>query len=317
MNEPRQPTASGAVPGRTDFAGALDAAILARGHTLKQLVAQLSVAGTPVTTAALSYWRSGRRRPERKASLAALDRLEHILDLPAGELSSRLPPRKARGRNAHVPDTEVVPEVEVVEQLMAELGLSVHDGLLRLGIHDWVEIDHLGRESRHLVRLVLQAERDGADRFAVLFHQDGDTRATPSHPRPVRGCALGRLVNLPDRSLLAAEILLDHPLLRGEQTVIELELLTAPGGDRGHRHERAMRIPLKHLVVEVSFDQTHLPAGAQRYGLEGEDAVDVADVPIRDGRLTVAWNDVPRGRCGVRWWWPDEDPPDVAGVARA
>lgn len=76
-----------------DFAGALRAAVTARGLSLSRLRARLAEHGISVSTATLSYWQSGRSRPERAASRAAIGPLEDVLELPRGFLAVRLPTR--------------------------------------------------------------------------------------------------------------------------------------------------------------------------------------------------------------------------------
>ena len=66
----------------TPFADALRAAIDARGVSLVWLRDRLADLDNPVSVAALSYWRSGRRRPDSGESLAAVRAIETVLDLP-------------------------------------------------------------------------------------------------------------------------------------------------------------------------------------------------------------------------------------------
>jgi len=51
------------------FDAALRAAIRARGLSLDRLREHLRARGVTVTTATLSYWQSGRSRPERRDSV--------------------------------------------------------------------------------------------------------------------------------------------------------------------------------------------------------------------------------------------------------
>ncbi|MEU3274763.1 hypothetical protein SAMN05421630_104413 [Prauserella marina] len=68
------------------FAVALRAAIRARGLGLERIQYRLRRKGVPVSLATLSHWQSGRCRPERPGSLAALHYLEEVLEVPAGSL---------------------------------------------------------------------------------------------------------------------------------------------------------------------------------------------------------------------------------------
>ncbi|MBK1785457.1 transcriptional regulator [Prauserella cavernicola] len=68
------------------FAAALRAAIRARGLGLERIQYRLRRRGVPVSLATLSHWQSGRCRPERPGSLAALKYLEEVLEVPQGSL---------------------------------------------------------------------------------------------------------------------------------------------------------------------------------------------------------------------------------------
>jgi len=81
-----------------EFADVLRAAIQARGLGLERIRERLLVQGVSVSMATLSYWQSGRSRPERRDSLAAVALLEEVLELPVGTLSGSLGPPRPRGR---------------------------------------------------------------------------------------------------------------------------------------------------------------------------------------------------------------------------
>ena len=72
------------------FEVALRAAIRASRLSLERIQHRLQTRGTPVSITALSYWQSGRRRPERPDSLLALQQLENVLSVPEGSLSALL-----------------------------------------------------------------------------------------------------------------------------------------------------------------------------------------------------------------------------------
>ena len=81
------PRPRGWLPGADGFhfAGALRDAIQARGLGLERIQERLRAEGFSVSLATLSYWQTGRSRPERRESLAALAELEKILGGPAGD----------------------------------------------------------------------------------------------------------------------------------------------------------------------------------------------------------------------------------------
>src|SRR5690349_5044665 len=83
--------------GPDDFAAAFRAAVNGRGVTLSWLQQRLQARGNRVSMAALSYWRSGARRPEGAQSLAALADIEDLLCVDAGSLSGLLGPTNRTG----------------------------------------------------------------------------------------------------------------------------------------------------------------------------------------------------------------------------
>ena len=73
------------------FAAELSHAIEARGLTLARVRAHLEMLGLPVSVATLSYWTTGRSRPNRRKSLAIVQALEGVLKVPSGSLVDLLP----------------------------------------------------------------------------------------------------------------------------------------------------------------------------------------------------------------------------------
>ena len=85
------------------FPTALRTAIQASGLSLDRIQYRLRARGVSVSVTALSYWQSGRRRPERAESLAALGHLESVLGVAPGSLIALTrPAASARPRAARV-----------------------------------------------------------------------------------------------------------------------------------------------------------------------------------------------------------------------
>src|ERR1700716_1094763 len=83
------------------FPAALRAAIQASRLSLDRVQHRLATRGTTISVATLSYWQSGRRRPERPESLHALRHLEAVLRVPPNALTALLGPPRPRGRRRH------------------------------------------------------------------------------------------------------------------------------------------------------------------------------------------------------------------------
>ena len=76
------------------FSAALRAAIAQRGLSLDRIRYHLIQRGHELSVATISYWQSGRSRPERASSIAAIAALEDILGLENGHLAAKLPARR-------------------------------------------------------------------------------------------------------------------------------------------------------------------------------------------------------------------------------
>ncbi|APU17730.1 hypothetical protein UA75_29185 [Actinoalloteichus sp. GBA129-24] len=86
------------------------------------------------------------------------------------------------------------------------------------------------------VRQVLRARQDGPDRAVAVF--DGESTGTTAPTlRPLQSCRLGRVVTSDHTDLVVAELVLPHPLARGETAVLEYQLV---GGGRSAAEAAAM-----------------------------------------------------------------------------
>src|ERR1700755_1156694 len=80
------------------FSRALELAIEVSGLSLQRLQDRLAEVGVHLSTTTLSYWRTGRSRPERPDSLRGVQVLERVLGVPPTGLTGLLGPRRPRGR---------------------------------------------------------------------------------------------------------------------------------------------------------------------------------------------------------------------------
>lgn len=286
----------------TGFASALRRAIDVSGYTLAQLRRVLAERGVTVSAATLSYWQSGRSRPERQSSVAAVGVLEDVLAVPRGSLAMLLP---LRGTLA--PDiTAFEPTVESrhdpgygghAEQALAELGLDLDGGLARVSIHDRITLDALGVMREHSARLTLLARRDGVDRLALWT----DTEDRGAYPviRPVLNCRLGR--NAYREEGVAAELLLDRPLRAGEPMVVEFRCELVGGTEPQVKFCRGTVGATKEIVVEMRFDAQRVPSVVERFAVDdGKESVSAMRMK---NPVTAVFVDPGPGHHGLRWRW--------------
>jgi len=292
--------------GGTEFAAVLRAAIRARGLGLERIRERLRAQGISVSLATLSYWQSGRSRPERRDSLAAVELLESVLELPEGTLSASLGPPRRRGRwLSTVPDAREVaafwPRPDAVEEAVSEVDIHWDERLTRISQHDRVFIGPDGGERSYHSRQVLRAEADGPDRWVVIMHLDEHDRPLPAI-RPLRHCRLGRTVRRPADGLLVAELLFDRPLRKGETVITEHELVNVAPYPPSDNYERKFRLPVREFVLEICFDPLRLPVRCERYSQLDETEEIGLRVEVAPSVHGVALNFGP-GRYGFRWQW--------------
>ena len=291
----------------TPFALALREAIERRGLGLGRIVARLEEAGTPVSAATLSYWQSGRSRPGRRASLASLSTLEHILGVPPGQLAGQLGRPATRGRNPQPPTwVELWDEIPAAATAFELLGSGYEDHLTRISYHDRVVIGADRTERSTMTRQVMRADIDGVDRFMTMYGNDD-----PAVPLPevlaLERCRVGRVDSVPDSGIITAELLLPRPLRRGEFVTVDYGYVQAAPYPPGDRYERRRRTATRQYILEVAFDPAAQPVRCERYtqSLEGPETVEPLEVDPENGLLLVELDGRP-GTVGARWKWPDD-----------
>ncbi|HEU5109975.1 MAG TPA: hypothetical protein VFT95_15645, partial [Micromonosporaceae bacterium] len=126
-----------------------------------------------VSVTALSYWQSGRRRPERAESLAALGHLESVLGVAPGSLMALLGPPRPRGRanreSNRLPIESLWTKSEQVSNLLKRIDFTTEAALTKISQQDVMELAADQGEKRINVRQVLRAERDGAERTIMVY----------------------------------------------------------------------------------------------------------------------------------------------------
>lgn len=246
-----------------EFATSLRSLITTRGLPLETVRAQLSQRGHRLSVTTLSYWQSGRSRPERSASLEALMELERVLNVPEGFLLARLHgpgPQPDWVEDAAGPQFPT-PRSAVLD-IMNRLDLSLDDGLHRVSLHDTAEVHADRTAGLHVVRLVLRAEREGVDRFPVWYTPD-DRGAIPYVQARVN-CRIGRMYELRGIPAVATEMVFDRPLRRGETIATEHAMesvrITVPQVQLA----RGLTRSAERITMEARFHPTAFPATAHQ-----------------------------------------------------
>lgn len=288
-----------------EFHTVLAAAIRSRGIGLSRIRARLQARGAPVSVATLSYWQSGRSRPERPESLQAVGHLEEVLELPSGALTSLLGPPRPRGRSAHNAKRQRRPETLFTDQaatlsLLEQVDLPGYRSLAKLSLHDQILIGADRVKRYQFVRQVVRADQDGIPGFPFLSQRtDGDRGGNKLSA--ISHCSIGNVYHDPEHQLMLAEILFDRPLHRGESTMVEF--LVENGGAVGEVtfHERIATCPIREVLFDVRFAGT-TPKTITRY--EATDELETTrPLALRGSTVQVVNTDWGPGACGIRWQW--------------
>ncbi|MGW1676369.1 hypothetical protein [Saccharopolyspora sp. NPDC002376] len=297
------------------FEAALRTAIRASRLSLERIQHRLRARGTPVSITALSYWQSGRRRPERPDSLLALQQLEQVLGVPENALSTLLGPPRPRGRTRQAsaeapPLSSLWSENESAAELLTKIDTSHDSKLARLSHHDVVHVDQRGELRKIRTCKLVRAESNGVDRWVIMF--DGASSGeNPPIIRPIRSCRLGQVLTDHARDLVVAELLFDRALARGETMLLEYEIIDPPTGPNEVEHSfcRLFRLPVRQYVAELQFDPAHPPTRCESY--VGDSTTQEVEPPKpltvdRFGRTHAVALDFGMGVFGVRWQPEDQ-----------
>ncbi len=287
------------------FSEVLSRAVQARGLSLDRIRARLEATGVPVSNATLSYWQSGRSLPTRARSLRTLVELESILQLEPGTLIELI--RTADGRTRHqlFAWQSVLPVREIAEQIIGEMGLEGAGRVSRVSVHDTITLDANRCETSMLTHAVLRAERSGVQSFPLVSQSEGDAHASPE-VEAILGCRVGKVVEVPERQLIVAEMLLPRPLQRGEIVLVEY-LATMPPAP-SDRMTRSVPDPTREVALAVQFHPQALPTSVRAFtlsSLSDADAheIDSTPVPLVDNQAQKVRLDVAPGVYGIGWTW--------------
>ncbi|MFC3895913.1 hypothetical protein ACFOWZ_30930 [Lentzea rhizosphaerae] len=268
------------------FADALRVAIQLRGLSLERLQHRLRMRGAPISVTALSYWQSGRRRPERPESMMALAHLEDVLGLQENALSRLLGPPRPRGRSRR-------------RELSARAQWD-SSGLVLTAQHDRVDVAPCGGVRGVRSRQVVQARTADVDRW-ILCQETGSAQPALT---AVRSCRVGRVARERTNGVLVAELLFDEPLAAGTSIAIEYELIY-PHPTVEHTHFRRFAERVHDYVLEIKFPAESPPASCEQFasGPAGTEMFGGARPAPVDawGYAHAAALDFGPGLYGMRW----------------
>lgn len=280
------------VPNR--FAFELSRASDERGLTLGRLRAHLERAGVPVSTATLSYWSTGRSRPSRIKSLAAVEALEQILRVEPGRLLNTLP--------------QSVPapvEVKSLRDRMIDDAIRANDLPTSNSWHQYY-VHH---------RTIVGA--DGAEKsfettIVPLLLDDrvqGWTLAISGFPggvevEGVTGVTVARVVQVDAESTLF-ELRLQHPVARGDLVRTQHRPWFPGSGDHAHETGYGLRRQLDRLVLEVVFEGVMPTRFTRQHRAPGADeAVTVAEqVHVSRNTAQAVISQAAPGTHHLTWEW--------------
>ena len=287
------------------FAGAFRAAIAARGVTLSWLHRRLDEHGDAVSMTTLSYWRSGARRPEGTASLAAIDAIETLLNVAPGDLSDRIRPTPRLGNlpEAHLPD--LTPGLsQEVDEMIAEFGLSPSSSLRDLSTLIVADVDERGDATSMTLRSLVQCT---ADTIAALPLFDF---AEPGEPLrrivDVRGATAMPLLRHPGGRVVCHVLELDHPIAAGETTMIELTELRPAGSAPFRELSHTVSRPSRHLAIWARFPAGSVPDWIEEFERD-DNGESVRAHPVDGASAHVFRFGYGPGELGLRWGFDGDD----------
>jgi hypothetical protein len=293
--------------GTGPFHAALRAAIRDRGLPLQRLQWRLARLGIRIAVSSLSYWQTGRAVPTRHDSEAAVQALEEILRLPPGALVRLLEAaRAAAGPGTNVAREGLDESAQALAVLFDTLPRWRPHQLEVISRHDKVSVDADGRLSAVQGRALVQARRDGVDRYVLSFDlgPGGDTRQV--HVEPLQNCRRGAVRRHPVAPVIVAELLFDETLRAGDTWMFEYRM-TDPDGPLCWEYARGIAHPISQYLLEVQFDPLAIPLDCHVYA-----CTDLDSKAVRLRELTVnrhhavhhVASDVNAGVLGIAWSWP-------------
>ncbi|MCR6483023.1 hypothetical protein M8542_09350 [Amycolatopsis sp. OK19-0408] len=285
------------------FCRALSLAIDRGGLGLARLHDRLAAAGVPVSTTTLSYWRTGRTRPERPGSLRAVAVLEDVLGLPARSLTELLvlpghpgAPDPVRWERLWGPRDSVLPALHSFDA-------ADETSLLVVSLHEALHVGADRSLTSLRVREVVRAVDEPVQAKVVALR--GCRPGNPPRLVSTRYCRPVRTEVLPEAGFVLSELVPERPLRIGETAIIEYEFEYTDGVPDTSYDRRFRHLVAEHLL-EVHFATRDFPATCHGYRLDSTDGPerDVVEVPLFPATPAHVFTDgVGPGIRGMRWSW--------------
>lgn len=286
-----------------NFAEALAAAIEAKGISLGILSRSATERGAKVSTATLSYWLSGKTQPRRRASLQVVSVIEELCGVPAGSLVQHLDIGESSWKVNRPAAAQFAPSHPDINRIRESWGHDEQDGLDRMVV--LARIEFLQLHTVLSYRMVLRANRDGADRFlfAATAHATRSGRFL-GEVQLSRGGTMGRR-STDAPGIILYEVLLPQPLAEGESAVVEF-FRAGPGSvqDIGDFTLVTLR-PIEVLSIQTHFPEDAVPefvtSITERTDLTGKKASRRRKLRLRGSSAQATMTQVEMGRVSIEW----------------
>ncbi|MEV6826341.1 hypothetical protein [Amycolatopsis sp. NPDC051102] len=286
------------------FSRALSLAIDRSGLGLARLKDRLAAAGVPVSTTTLSYWRTGRTRPERPESRRAVAVLEDVLGVPSRSLIELL----ARPGHPGTPDLVRWERLwgprNSVLSVLRSFEAADETSLLVLSLHETLRVAADRSLARLRVREVVRAVEEPVQAKVVALRG-----CVPGHPPRLvstRYCRPVRTEVLPEPGFVISELVPSRSMAVGETAILEYEFEYTDGVP-DTSYDRRFRHPVAEHLLEVHFALGTLPATCHAYRLDtpGGPERDVTPVPVSPASPAHHFaGGIGPGIVGMRWSWP-------------
>ncbi|RSD25712.1 hypothetical protein [Amycolatopsis eburnea] len=285
------------------FSRALTLAIDHSGLGLARLKGRLDAAGAPVSTTTLSYWRTGRTRPERPESLRAVSVLEGVLGLPADALTALLarPHGGEPGVSAAVRWERLWEPRARVLSVLHSFDAADETSLVVLSLHESLHVDASRALTRLRVREVVRAVAEPVQAKVVVLR--GCTPGRPPRLVSTRYCQAVRTEVQAEPGFIVSELVPHRALAVGETAILEYEFEYCDGVP-DTSYDRRFRHPGAEHLLEVHFAAGVVPVSCQGYRLDssgGPEREVTAVSPVSPAHVFSSGG--PPGIRGMRWRW--------------